>query len=68
MMSGEAGWLRSHDVLAHEIYNNTRPAPGYAHYVATHLQYTSTLHYTALHHSTGVTAGQGRRESSGFLH
>ena len=44
-MSGEAGWLRSHDVLAHEIYNNTRPAPGYAHYVATHLQYTSTLHY-----------------------
>lgn len=62
MMSGEAGWLRSHDVLAHEIYNNTRPAPGYAHYIATHLQ------YTALHHSTGVTAGQGRRESSGFLH
>ena len=47
MMSGEAGWLRSHDVLAQEIYNNTRPAPGNAHYVATHLQ------YSALHHSTG---------------
>ena len=41
MMSGQAGWLRSHDVLAHEIYNNTRPAPGYAHYIATHLQYTA---------------------------
>ena len=66
MMSGEAGWLRSHDVLAHEIYNNTRPAPGYAHYVATHLQ------YSALHHSTEVLLqtryGRGRRESSGFLH
>ena len=65
-MSGEAGWLRSHDVLAHEIYNNTRPAPGYAHYIATHLQYTP-VHCSTLHYITVVQVLLQAREEGKVL-
>ena len=59
MMSGEAGWLRSPDVLAHEIYNNTRPAP----VMLITLQHTcSTLHYITVQ---GVTADPLRAGKKG---